>query len=167
MEKVTKVVENKSEIFAFIKDIWHDMDSSFKSEFSDVLIQLSASASGLYLLWQRQIDYHKYLSVSESFIQNIVPTIIGSALYAYMMYNKEAKGPSKFITFLIAITLSAFSTDFFIEFFNKEPHPFYYTLGGAVILPLFQSVILFVLTIKKEGPKAVWEFIKNKFNKTN
>lgn len=167
MEKVTKVVDNKSEIWAFIKDVWHDMASSFKSDLSDVLIQLSASISGLYLLFQRQVEYKQFISVSDSFVHNIIPTIVGASIYAYMMYNREAKGPSRFITFLIAITLSAYSTDFFIELFNKEPHPFYYTLGGAIILPLFQGVILLANTVKKEGPKAVWDFIKSKFNKTN
>lgn len=159
-------MEHKNELFEFLKDIWSDLVSSIKSELTDILIQLSASISGLYLLWQRQIGYNDYISVSDSFIQNIIPTVIGSAVYAYMMYNKEVKGPSKFITFLVAVTLSAFSTDFFIELFNKEPHPFYYTLGGAIILPLFQGIVLLALTVKKEGPKAVWDFIKSKFNKT-
>ncbi len=166
MEKVTKVVENKSEVWEFVKDVWHDMASSFKSDLSDVIIQLSASVSGLYLLCQRQIEYKQFISVSDSFVHNIIPTIVGASIYAYMMYNKEAKGPSRFVTFLAAIVLSAFSTDLFIELLNKDPHPFYYTLGGAIALPLFQGVVLLANTVKKEGPKAVWDFIKSKFNKT-
>lgn len=169
MEKVTKVVENKSWILEFVKDMWHDLMVSFKTDLSEVFIQFITTMSGLYFLAQGKVDldYQTYIGLSDSFIQNIIPTIIGAGFYSYSIYDKGSKDPSKFVTFLIAISLAAFSTDFFIQAFNQEPSVFYYTVGGATILPTFQAIVGFAIMVKKEGPKAVWDFIKSKFNKTN
>ena len=167
MGKVSKIVEHKGELLGFVKEFWHDLLVSVKTELSEVFIQLITTISGLYFLAQDKANYQHYIGLSDSFVQNIIPTIIGAGFYSYAIYDKGGKDPSKFVTFLIAISLAAFSTDFFIHAFNQEPNVFYYTVGGAIILPTFQAIVGFAIMVKKEGPKAVWDFIKNKFNKTN
>lgn len=155
MEKVTKVVEHNNGLVELFKDFWMDIVSSFKNDIYQTIIQILGFVSAIFMALQEKLDYNKYLGLNDAFLQFIMPCIVGSAAYAFFFYKKEDLGHNKFMTFLLSVSVSAYSIEDILEILNWETSTLWYTLGGFLMFPILQIVAYFALSVKKEVPKMV------------
>lgn len=155
MEKVTKVVEHNNGLVELFKDFWMDIVSSFKNDIYQTIIQILGFVSAIFMALQEKLDYNKYLGLNDAFLQFIMPCIVGSAAYAFFFYKKEDLGHNKFMTFLLSVSVSAYSIEDILEMLNWETSTLWYTLGGFLMFPILQIVAYFALSVKKEVPKMV------------
>lgn len=155
MEKVTKVVEYNNGLVELFKDFWMDIVSSFKNDIYQTIIQILGFVSAIFMALQEKLDYNKYLGLNDAFLQFIMPCIVGSAAYAFFFYKKEDLGHNKFMTFLLSVSVSAYSIEDILEMLNWETSTLWYTLGGFLMFPILQIVAYFALSVKKEVPKMV------------
>jgi len=155
MEKVEKVVEHKNLLLDMFKDFWIDISASFKYDIYQTVIQLMGFISAIFMALQEKLDYNKYLGLDEAFLQFIMPCIVGSAAYAFFFYKKDDLGHNKFITFLLSVSVSAYTIEGILEVLNWESSTLWYTLGGFLMFPSLQIVAYIALSVKKEVPKLV------------
>ena len=155
MEKVTKVVEHNNGLVELFKDFWVDIVASFKHDIYQTVIQLLGFVSAIFMALQEKLDYNKYLGVNDAFLQFIMPCIVGSAAYAFFFYKKEDLSHNKFITFLLSVSVSAYTIEGIIKLLNWESSTLWYTIGGFLMFPSLQIVAYFALSVKKEVPKLV------------
>jgi hypothetical protein len=155
MEKVHKVVEHQNALVEMFKDFWIDIVSSFKHDIYQTIIQILGFVSAIFMALQEKLDYSKYLGVNDAFLQFIMPCIVGSAAYAFFFYKKEDLNHNKFITFLISVSVSAYTIEGIIKLIGWESSTLWYTLGGFLMFPTLQIVAYFALSVKKEVPKIV------------
>ena len=170
MEKVTKVVEHKNYLVEMFNDFWMDIVSSFKHDIYQTIIQILGVCSSIYIMLQDTLAYNKYLQLDDAFLQHVMPCIVGSAAYAYFFYKKEDLGHNKFMTFLLSVSVSAYSIEGILKVLNWESSTLWFTLGGFLMFPSLQIVAYLTLSIKKEIPKIVGifvSFLKGKFGSSD
>lgn len=170
MEKVTKVVEHKNYLIEMLNDFWIDIVSSFKHDIYQTIIQILGVFSSIYIMLQDSLAYNKYLKLDDAFLQHVMPCIVGSAAYAYFFYKKDDLGHNKFMTFLLSVSVSAYSIEGILKVLDWESSTLWYTLGGFLMFPTLQIVAYFALSIKKEVPKIVGifvSFLKGKFGSSD
>jgi hypothetical protein len=95
-----------------------------------------------------------------------MPCIVGSAAYAFFFYKKDDLGHNKFMTFLLSVSVSAYSIEGILRILNWESTTLWFTLGGFLMFPSLQIISYAALSIKKEVPKIVGiatTFLSNKF----
>lgn len=155
MEKITKVVEHKDSLTELFKDFWVDIVSSFKHDIYQTIIQLLGFVSAIFMTLQEKLDYNKYLGVNDAFLQFIMPCIVGSAAYAFFFYKKDDLGHNKFITFLLSVSVSAYTIEGLLGILSWESSTLWYTLGGFLMFPSLQIIAYLALSVKKEIPKLV------------
>ena len=155
MEKLTKVVEHKDSLVELFKDFWADMVSSFKYDIYQTIIQLLGFVSATFMAIQENIAYHEYLNLDDAFLQYVMPCIVGSAAYAFFFYKREDLGHNKFMTFLLSVSVSAYSIEGILKMIGWESSTLWYVLGGFLMFPVLQIVAYIALAIKKEIPKIV------------
>jgi hypothetical protein len=166
MEKVSKVVEHNNGLVELFKDFWVDIVSSFKHDIYQTIIQLLGFFSSIFLMLQDSLAYNKYLKLDDAFLQHIMPCIVGSAAYAFFFYKKDDLGHNKFMTFLLSVSVSAYSIEGILRILNWESTTLWFTLGGFLMFPSLQIISYAALSIKKEVPKIVGiatTFLSNKF----
>jgi len=166
MDKVQKVVGQDNGLVEMFKDFWFDIVSSFKHDIYQTIIQLMAFVSSIYIMLQDSLAYNKYLKLDDAFLHHIMPCIVGSAAYAFFFYKKEDLGHNKFMTFLLSVSVSAYSIEGILKMLNWESNTLWYTLGGFLMFPVLQIVAYIALSVKKEVPKIVGiftSFLSNRF----
>ncbi len=155
MEKLTKVVEHKDSLVELFKEFWVDMVASFKYDIYQTIIQLLGFISAIFMTIQDNLAYHKYLNLDDAFLQYVMPCIVGSAAYAFFFYKREDLGHNKFMTFLLSVSVSAYSIEGVLKMLEWESSTLWYALGGFLMFPVLQIVAYVALAIKKEIPKLV------------
>lgn len=166
MEKVAKTVEHKNFLIEIFQDFWMDIAASFKHDIYQTIIQILGVCSSIFIVLQDHLAYNKYLQLDDAFLKHIMPCIVGSAAYAYFFYKKEDLGHNKFMTFLLSVSVSAYSIEGILKVLNWESSPLWFTLGGFLMFPSLQIVAYLALSVKKEVPKIVGiftSFLSNRF----
>lgn len=168
MEKVTElIVEQKHFLVDMAREIWADAVDSVKHNLWQLIMQILGTISSVFLFLQEKIKYQEILQYDEGFLKYIVPTMIGSATYAFLNHKKEAVHQNRVIIFIVSIAFSAYAVEGILGLFHVIPDKLWYIFGGFLMYPFLELLAYSTQKLKKEVPRIIVVFLNNRLGNNN